>query len=395
MVAIGSQLLRDGYDVVISLAEPYVPIAEAAGLRAVSLFSQEIFDTTLADPNVWKPFSGAKAVLKWVAEHFLRPHFDLIRREHLPGRTVLVSHPLDLASRLHRDFDPDTPLVDIHLAPAILRVPESPPRLMPWKFEIRRPAWAVAASYWLGDRFVLDPIIRRSVNELRAELALKPISRVLDQWWLSPDCILGLYPEWFAKSTSKYKPRLKHAGFPLADFGEPLNEAVTDRPIVFTGGTANHHCKAFFQQAANICQRLDHPGILLSTHSANFPENLPPQVRTRNFIPLGALLPNCAAIVHHGGVGTMSQALAAGTPQLIRAMAFDQFDNASRVQELGCGRWIKNDRDLESELQRCLSGAHQSACSDVSEMISRMPKAIEVVSKEIENTRRDHPITGD
>ena len=33
----------------------------------------------------------------------------------------------------------------------------------------------------------------------------------------------------------------------------------------------------------------------------------------------------------------MSQALAAGTPQLIVAFGFDQFDNARRVEQLGVG----------------------------------------------------------
>ena len=36
----------------------------------------------------------------------------------------------------------------------------------------------------------------------------------------------------------------------------------------------------------------------------------------------------------------MSQALRAGVPQLIQPMAFDQFDNASHVVQLGAGREI-------------------------------------------------------
>ena len=30
---------------------------------------------------------------------------------------------------------------------------------------------------------------------------------------------------------------------------------------------------------------------------------LPPQVRVAGWIPLNALLPSCAAIIHHGGAG--------------------------------------------------------------------------------------------
>nr|WP_308605827.1 nucleotide disphospho-sugar-binding domain-containing protein [Massilia sp. DJPM01] len=49
-------------------------------------------------------------------------------------------------------------------------------------------------------------------------------------------------------------------------------------------------------------------------------------------------MPRVAAFVHHGGIGSTSQALAAGVPQLIQPMAFDQFDNASRALRLGVAR---------------------------------------------------------
>ena len=45
----------------------------------------------------------------------------------------------------------------------------------------------------------------------------------------------------------------------------------------------------------------------------------------------------CAAVVHHGGIGTTAQALAAGTPQLVLPLAWDQPDNAARVRRLGAG----------------------------------------------------------
>jgi UDP:flavonoid glycosyltransferase YjiC (YdhE family) len=48
----------------------------------------------------------------------------------------------------------------------------------------------------------------------------------------------------------------------------------------------------------------------------------------------------CAAVVHHGGVGTMSQGLAAGVPHLVTPMAHDQPDHAQRLQRLGVGEYL-------------------------------------------------------
>ncbi|MCE9552683.1 MAG: glycosyltransferase, partial [Planctomycetes bacterium] len=52
------------------------------------------------------------------------------------------------------------------------------------------------------------------------------------------------------------------------------------------------------------------------------------------------VLPRAAAVVHHGGIGTVGQGLAAGVPQLIMPMSHDQPDNAARITRLGVGRTV-------------------------------------------------------
>lgn len=356
MVAIGAALQRRGFDVVISLAEPYADVAFDAGLMVEPVISRKRFDELLSDANVWKPIRGARAIFREVAGEFLALHLDVISRHHVSGRTVLVSHPLDLASRIHRDADPTTPVVDVHLAPSMLRTFDEPPRMTPWPIEITRPRWLVRSAYRILDAVAVDPIIAPQVNAARKARGLKPVRRIIHDWWLSPDRILAMYPQWYAPATSVYAPRLTHVGFPLHDAASSAVDfsPPTDRPIVFTAGTAHHHCKAFFQAAAAACQALDRPGLLVSSYSHNFPAVLPDGVQTSTYVSFGDLLPHCAAIVHHGGIGTTSQAIAAGIPQIIRPMAFDQFDNATRVQRLQCGTWLRRDRDLTTCLARVL-----------------------------------------
>jgi rhamnosyltransferase subunit B len=366
MIAIGQQLRSGGFEVLISLAEPYAPLAAAAGLTPVVVVGKEEFDAALASPEIWTPVGGARAVIRLLVNRFLRPHFQLIQQHHRPGQTVLVSHPLDLSSRIYRDLDVSTPLIDVHLAPTVLRMPASPPRMTPWSLEPRRPAWLIKTAHWFADRLILDPLTAGPVNQLRAEHSLPPVNRVFHQWWLSPDKIIAMYPKWFAPETEVFCPRLVHAGFPLADLDQSagINVNVHGRPFVFTAGTANHHCQAFFQRAADACVRLNHPGLLLSTFADNFPQHLPPLIRTESYRSLAAVLPQAAAIVHHGGIGTTSQALAAGTPQLIRPMAFDQFDNATRVMRLGCGTWLRNDNNLTASLRQILEGVFRDRCNE-------------------------------
>jgi UDP:flavonoid glycosyltransferase YjiC (YdhE family) len=75
-------------------------------------------------------------------------------------------------------------------------------------------------------------------------------------------------------------------------------------------------------------------------------------------------------LVHHGGIGTMSQALAAGIPQLLTPFGFDQFDNADRAQRLGVAKWIpalKLTPDAATEHLRHLLESPQTAvaCAEV------------------------------
>lgn len=72
------------------------------------------------------------------------------------------------------------------------------------------------------------------------------------------------------------------------------------------------------------------------------------------YAPLSALLPRCAALIHHGGIGTVAQALSAGIPQLIVPVAFDHFDEAERVRHLGLGTTLSRRRFTPARAARHL-----------------------------------------
>jgi UDP:flavonoid glycosyltransferase YjiC (YdhE family) len=54
-----------------------------------------------------------------------------------------------------------------------------------------------------------------------------------------------------------------------------------------------------------------------------------------SYAPFSKIFPRAAVVIHHGGIGTCAQAMAAGVPQVVMPLAFDQFDNAARLQKLG------------------------------------------------------------
>jgi rhamnosyltransferase subunit B len=79
---------------------------------------------------------------------------------------------------------------------------------------------------------------------------------------------------------------------------------------------------------------------LLTRYAEQVPRPLPPAVHHEPYVPFSQVLPRCGALVHHGGIGTCAQGLAAAIPQLVMPLAFDQPDNAARLEQLGVGGWV-------------------------------------------------------
>ena len=162
----------------------------------------------------------------------------------------------------------------------------------------------------------------------------------------SPQKNLGLFPDWFAQPQTDWPPQTQLTSFVYYD-KQNGNEDIPDRleefisagspPIIFTAGTAMKHANQFFLNCIEACRLLGQRGILLTQHPEQLPAELPKGIEHFAYLPFSKVLPRALALVHHGGIGTTAQAIAAGIPQVIRPMAHDQPDTAVRVEKMGIG----------------------------------------------------------
>jgi rhamnosyltransferase subunit B len=130
--------------------------------------------------------------------------------------------------------------------------------------------------------------------------------------------------------------------------------AAGPKPLLFTAGTGNRHAAEFFRQAQTAVQRLGLRAIFATSHQPDVPSDLPATIHATKYAPFSQVLPQCAALIHHGGIGTLSQALAAGIPQLIVALAHDQPDNGLRIRELNIGDVMPRSRCTANTLVAAL-----------------------------------------
>ncbi|HEX5012227.1 MAG TPA: nucleotide disphospho-sugar-binding domain-containing protein [Planctomycetota bacterium] len=345
-IAIGRALKARGHEVIVLANEDFRGSVESAGLRFLANGTSDQMRELTGNPDLWHPQRGLQLVLRKGVAPTMRLQFDLLRGFVVPGQTVVVSGVLALGARLLREKlgrAADVPLVTLHLAPSaffsVHRAPKYPGLSLP-SFT---PKFVKAALFRMADKKV-DKWIGPDLDALRKHLGLAPVRGIFRGWAHSPDELLCLWPDWFAAPQPDWPPFTSRVGFPLYDDAEyrPLGselEAWLDDghpPVAFSAGSANVTPRDFFAAGVRAARSLGRRALLVST----VPEVgslAGGDVFHAFYVPFSRVLPRCAAFVTHGGIGSVAQGLAAGVPQLVTPRAYDQFDNASRVTDLGAG----------------------------------------------------------
>ncbi|MCI0491593.1 MAG: glycosyltransferase [Planctomycetes bacterium] len=342
MVGLGESLIARGHHVKI-VANPYFEdVVRGAGLTLLPVGTREQYIELSQHPDLWHPTRGPQLVLGMVAGELLRPLYEIVSTHYVPGETVFCAHGLDLASRTASEVL-TAPLAAVHLAPGMIWSLDDPPRLKGGWLGPGVPRWLKRLQLWIAESLFVDPLLCRPLNQLRSELGLPPIQRLFTSWLSKADVVLCLFPDWFGVPQADWPANTRPVGFPLwdspgsASLPEVVREflAAGEPPIAFSPGSANKEAHRFFAAAVESCGRLGRRGILLTKYDHQLPARLPDSVRHFGFVPLSQFLPQTAAFVHHGGIGSCAQGLAAGVPQLVRPMSFDQFDNSRRLIRLG------------------------------------------------------------
>ena len=344
LIGLGLGLQARGHAVTLMAAATFRPLAERHGFEFDEVGTDAEYQAQIRHPDIWHPTRSLRVVLDPVlARKYLPLLFEHIQRRYEPGNTVVVAGSLCLAARLAHEAL-GVPLVTTHLQPLALQSAADVPRFPQSSLARWAPTWMAHLAYWWADRFILDPLLGPPLNEYRVKLGLKPIRRIWGKWRHSPQCVLGLFPDWFANAPD-WPAQTRLTGFIRYDQADqPLPAEVEaflnagEPPVVFSFGSAMRHGRPYFDAAAQACERGKFRGLFLVKGREQVPERLPPGAAQFDYAPFSQVFARSRAVVHHGGIGTTAQALAAGVPQIIMPMAFDQPDNADRLRRLGVAR---------------------------------------------------------
>lgn len=370
-IAVARELKRRGHAPAIASFPEYSDPVEAAGIEFAPMRPdmERFGDKPALMKRLVDPWRGPELMVRELFLPHVRESYEDLARA-CTGADLLVTHPLTFAGPLLAEKE-GLRWASTALSPMTLFSAIDPP-LFPsaaWLSGIRRLG---VAPYRLAFR-IPRAIVRRwerPLREFRAELGL-PATRALAQFegQFSPSLHLALFSGLLAAPQADWPAHTVVCGFPRYDGTATGSEtgrleaflADGEPPIVFgLGSSAVMVAGNFWRAAIDAAATLGRRALLLAGETARSLGTLPRSASAFEYLPYSAVFPRSAAIVHSGGIGTLAQAMAAGRPQLITPVAFDQPDNARRAARLGIARVLPFEKataaTLERELAVLLSG---------------------------------------
>lgn len=355
-LAIGRALREQGHEVFLLSQAPYLTDASRAGLKFIPVVDATAHQRTLAHPKLWHPIEGLGVLWRHLCLPAARPTWEALQQLCVdlgPAEPLRVlASPLAVGARLARDTAPILHWT-AYLSPAGLRSLDNPMFLGPWQLPswlpqpLRRLAWH-ALDHWK-----LEPMARAVLSKLAAEVAAAaPTGSIFGDWVHGLDGGLALYDTAFASiprrmegalDQSHRRALLHQVGFPNFEWEPcPGNAAALEESpkswLIFGGSAGTHDSEQAERLARALTTLSGRPCLLLergvsaeAVTGASGVTRLPLQ-------PLPPLLRQTHAFIHHAGVGSCAQGLAAGVPQILIPRAYDQFENAFSLQRMGAGR---------------------------------------------------------
>lgn len=356
-VAIGSELRRRGFEVVLAAPGIHRGAVEGEGLTYAALRPDEgdlIAALGVDIPGVFAAMlKNPFFILDEIYMRFIAETYEDVMRVAADA-DVLMGHGL---------------LVGAHQAAEKLGLPYARVALAPLHIQSAGdPSFTPGAPYRLDPRSrlairynrVVRSAVRSSVglrlrrlHAFRRKVGLPPTSEDFFLDFGRPSraaACFGLWSPSFAPPDRDGTKETIVPGFPFYEPDDADRKAITpclqafldggEPPIVFTlGSFAPAVAGDFYDVGLAAARKLGRRAVLLAgpLHAARLADAVGPEVHVCARAPHARLFPRASCIVHHGGIGTTGEALRAGRPQLVVPFFGDQHDHGFRVARLGVG----------------------------------------------------------
>jgi rhamnosyltransferase subunit B len=344
MVGIGKLMKDRGYSVILLTSNYFKELIEASGFEFVSVGTEEEY-LRGNQPSAWEVKNAADNFIYYHAPAFL-PAYQYIEQLQQKENVVLLSIG-EQNGAVTAAIKHGIPYIKFAVSPNLIFSAEKPPAPLCWQLPKKIPKFIQRIIVKYVDKKSMKLFFQHPEAKPYVELRKKLGCPVTYDRKSNAELLIGLFPEWFGMRAKDWPKDMKLVGFPLSDPANKDARLVFDSileeigsPIVFTTGTGVSEAEDVFKEGRKICELLNLPGLFVGSNGSKSVLSDSALCRHIDYIDFEYALPKCRAIVHHGGIGTLSQAVRAGIPQLIRPIKYDQPDNANRLHQLGLGTFV-------------------------------------------------------
>jgi UDP:flavonoid glycosyltransferase YjiC (YdhE family) len=187
-----------------------------------------------------------------------------------------------------------------------------------------------------------------TLAETHRVIGLAPPSDGLSAWE-APELVLVTAPRWLDVDYDA-PTNVLHAGPLSVGFRSPrrARAGARQRVLLTFSTTVIEGQTALIDRVCEAVAGLDVDAVLTLGPAVDRDAVLvPDSVEVLAFADHDRLMPSCAAVIGHGGLGTVLRALAHGVPQLLLPLGRDQAFNAGRVEQLAAGIRLPTDATPE------------------------------------------------
>lgn len=363
IIAVALALKARGFTAVIAASEAYRGKVDAEGLafHAVAPGPDEFLnDAGLCEGDVITKLtrSGIEFIIdKAITPYLERSYQDLC--DAMKGASLVVAANMAIVARITAE-KLGLPIVSLVNCPSTFFSAEEPPHLLeaPWLPRFRRIFGARATKLVFDLRRIKSRWQTRRITDFRRRLGLTvPKGDELMDGPMRADRIYCLYSPVLGRLPPDAPSKSTLAGSTFYDSHEGRRFALPSdleaflaagpAPLVFTlGSTGVYTPGDFYENAATTARRLKMRSVLLvgPNAEARLARLSSHDVFVAPYVPHSLIFPRASANIHHGGPGTIAQALRAGRVQLICPMFADQADNAECVVRLGVAKRLDHKR---------------------------------------------------
>ena len=351
---LGTEFARRGFKVHVLVNDIFEQEVRDRGLEFHSIGTKESFEQYYANPRIWDPKENAIELgYSNVYSVAIKLSLQIVETLYRKNKNLVVISLSNFANGASMAAEKlNLPRVRIILSPNQIPSDIAPPAPLLWTVPGFFPNKVKQLLFKRIRLRNLEALAKlsyvQSVKKIRAKLEIDYWSNPVEAN-LTNDLLIALFPSWFAPPPSDTSGQIIYTDFPVSktigtNFDTERILAFIDQygpPLVVTQGTGMRDNEDFFLTCETIAKKLGMPIVLIGGHNSSKPntKDATPSIFSTG-VDLEKVLPRCKAIIHHGGIGTLVQALKARIPQIIRPIAFDQFDNGDKLEKLGYGACI-------------------------------------------------------